>query len=86
MRKPGWALVILVMLGGLLGGVLSEGLRALTPAGPVQTVFLEAVPLAIDPPLVLDVMFIHITLGVILKINLLMVLGASLGFYLYKNL
>ncbi len=86
MRKSGWALGILIALGGLLGGVLSAVLRALAPAGPIQTLFVESVSLAVDPPLTLDIAFIKITLGVLFKINLLTLLGVFLGLYLYKNL
>ncbi len=86
MKKSGWVMGILIAMGGLLGAVLSEVLRALTPAGPVQTLFLESVALAIDPPLVLDVIFIKITMGVLFKINLLTILGMFLGLYLDKNL
>lgn len=86
MKKPGWALAILIVMGGVLGGVLSEGLKAWMPDGPVQTIFLASVPLAIDPPVTLHLVYFTITLGIIFNINLLMVLGASLGLYLYKNL
>ncbi len=86
MKKSGWVLGLLIAMGGLLGAVLSEVLRALTPAGPVQTLFLKSVALAIDPPLALDLVIFKITLGAIFNINLLTILGMFLGFYLDKNL
>ncbi len=86
MKRSGWVLGLLITIGGLLGAVLSEVLKALTPDGPVQTVFLKSVALAIDPPLALDLVFIKLTLGAIFEINLLTVLGMFLGLYLNKNL
>ncbi len=69
-----------------MGGVLSEILRALTPSGPIQTFFLQSVPLAVDPPLTVDFVLIKLTLGFLFKINLFTIFGIFFGIYLYKNL
>ena len=86
MKRSGWMLGVLITMGGLLGAVLGEVLRAFTPEGPVQSIFLKSLALAIDPPLVLDVVFFKITMGAIFQINLLAILGMFLGLYLNKNL
>ncbi len=86
MRKSGWARAGLIAIGGLLGTVLGEALKALTSTGPVQTLFLGSLPLGVDPPFVLDVAFMKLTLGVLFQINLLTILGMVLGLYLHKYL
>ena len=85
MKKSGWVLGLMIATGGLLGAVLSEVLKALTPDGPVQTVFLQSVALAIDPPFALDLVVITITVGAIVKINLLTIVGMFFGLYVDKN-
>ena len=86
MKKSGWTLLGFVFIGRLLGGVLVEILRVFTPSGTVQNIFSRSVSPGLEPPLTVDLVLIKITLGFILKINLLTLLGIFLGIYLYKNL
>lgn len=85
MKKSVWMLVIFVVLGGLLGGILGEILRVIAPPGTIQNIFSKAVTPGITPPMVVDLVFLNITLGFILKMNLLTFLGMVLGLYLYKQ-
>jgi len=84
-RKSPWVLLIFVLIGGLLGGVLGEILRVMAPQGTIQTVFATNITPGISPPLTIDLVLIKLTLGFVLKINLLSLLGMFLGIYLYKN-
>lgn len=86
MKKSGWALLGFVFIGGLLGGVLGEILTVFTSPGPVQTIFARSISPGLDPPLTVDLVLIKITMGFLLKLNLLTLLGILLGYYLYKNL
>ena len=85
MKKSPWILVIFVLIGGLLGGVLGEILRVMAPHGTIQTVFATNYVLGITEPLTIDLVLLKFTIGFVLKINLLSLLGMFLGIYLYKN-
>lgn len=85
MKKSVWMLVIFVVLGGLLGWILGEILRVIAPPGTIQNIFSKAVTPGINPPMVIDLVFLNITLAFALKMNLLTFLGMVLGLYLYKQ-
>ena len=85
MKKSPWILVIFVLIGGLLGGVLGEILRVMAPHGTIQTIFATNFTPGISPPLTIDLVLLKFTIGFVLKINLLSLLGMFLGIYLYKN-
>ena len=85
MKKSPWILLVFVLIGGLLGGVLGEILRVMAPHGTIQTVFATNFALGITEPLTIDLILLKFTIGFVLKINLLSLLGMFLGIYLYKN-
>ena len=85
MKKSPGILLIFVLIGGLLGGVLGEILRGMAPHGTIQTVFATNYVLGITEPLTIDLVLLKFTIGFVLKINLLSLLGMFLGIYLYKN-
>ena len=85
MKKSPWILLIFVLIGGLLGGVLGEILRVMAPQGTIQAVFATNFTPGISPPLTIDLVLLKLTIGFVLKINLLSLLGMFLGIYLYKN-
>lgn len=86
MGKSRWALLLFVVLGGLLGSILGEAVRALTPPGMIQRIFAEPITVGLNPPLSLDLKLFTITFGLTLDLNLLTVLGIFLGLYLYRNI
>lgn len=86
MKKSGWTLLGFVFIGGLLGRVLGEILKEFPSAGLIQTIFAESISTGIHPPLTVDLVFIAITLGFLLKLNLLTLLGMVFGYYLHKHL
>ena len=78
-------LVIFVFVGALLGGVLGEILRVVSPEGPVRDVFIQGFDLGLHPPVTLDLRIFSLTLGFTIKANLLTLLGSILGIYLYRQ-
>ena len=86
MKKSGWTLLGFIFIGGLLGGMLGEILTVFSPSEQIQTIFARALSPGIDPPLTVNLILFKITIGFLLKINLLTILGILLGVYLYKNI
>ncbi|MYA29169.1 MAG: DUF4321 domain-containing protein [Nitrospira sp. SB0672_bin_25] len=86
MKKSGWSLLGFIFIGGLLGGMLGEILTVFSPSEPIQTIFARSLSPGIDPPLTINLVLFKITIGFLLKINLLTILGILLGIYLYKNI
>ena len=85
MRKSPWILILFIILGGLLGGILGEILHIMAPKGTIQNIFSTALTPGINPPLTIDLILLKITVGFVLKMNLLTFLGIFLGIYLYKQ-
>ncbi|HZS11182.1 MAG TPA: DUF4321 domain-containing protein [Nitrospirales bacterium] len=85
MRKSPWILILFIVLGGLLGGILGEILHIMAPKGTIQNIFSTALTPGINPPLTIDLILLKITVGFVLKMNLLTFLGIFLGIYLYKQ-
>ena len=86
MKKSGWTLLGFIFIGGLLGGMLGEILTVFSPSEQIQTIFARSLSPGIDPPLTVNLVLFKITIGFLLKINLLTILGILLGVYLYKNI
>lgn len=86
LKKSGGYLLLFIFIGGLLGSILGEILLVVSPQGTVQSIFGEALSLGLDPPVTVNLVLIKLTLGFLLKINLLSVLGMLLGAYLYKHI
>ena len=83
-RKNIWLLLILILVGALLGNVLGEILRVISPEGPVRNIFTEGFHIGITPPVTLDLRIITFTIGFSIRANLLTLLGSILGIYIYK--
>lgn len=83
-KKNIWILLLLILVGALLGNVLGEILRAISPEGPVRNIFTEGFHIGITPPVTLDLRIISFTIGFSIRANLLTLLGSILGIYIYK--
>jgi hypothetical protein len=87
LRRRSWSIVLFaVLIGALIGSALGELLGAILPQGVVKEFFLRAVHLGVDPdkPLHLNLAFLILTLGGVLKVNVLSLLGMALAAYLMK--
>ena len=85
LKKSGSYLLLFIFIGGLLGRILGEILQVVAPQGTVQNIFVQALNLGLDPPVTVNLVLIKFTLGFLLKMNLLTVLGMFLGAYVYKH-
>jgi hypothetical protein len=85
LKKAPWMLIFFIFLGGLIGGILGEILRIISPEGTLQEIFSKAYSIGIDPPLTLDLRLFTTTLGFSFRMNLFSLLGILLGIYIYKQ-
>ena len=69
----------------LIGGLLGETLRVVSPEGMLQDIFSRTYSIGIEPPLTLDLKLFSTTLGFLVRINLFSLLGVLLGIYIYKQ-
>jgi hypothetical protein len=85
LHKTPWMLIFFIVLGGLIGGLLGEVLRVVSPEGILQDIFSRAYDVGLDPPMTLDLKLFSMTIGILFRINLFSLLGILLGIYIYKQ-
>ncbi len=81
-RNPWWVLFFVVLCGGLLGSVIAEAVVGY----PLLGFLAREVRAGLDPPLVLDLRIISVTLGGIIRLNLAMLLGVIVAVWIYRLL
>jgi len=75
---------IIVVIGALLGTMVGELLGAYLPDGAVKNFFLKSIQFGLEPAS-LDLHILTLTFGLILKINVLTVIGIiAAGVILYR--
>ncbi len=76
--------LVIVILGALLGTMVGELLAAYLPAGAVKSFFLKSITFGLEPS-TLNLHILTFTVGLILKINILTVIGVIFaGILLYR--
>jgi len=85
LKKNIGLLILFILIGALLGGVLGEILRSISPEGPLRNTFTEGFHIGITPPVTLDLRIVTFTIGFAIRVNLLTLLGGILGIYIYKH-
>ena len=84
-RKNVTVYTMVIILGMLIGGYLSELLTYVMPDGVAKDFFLTSVVGSFGP-VSIDLLIIAFTLGpFIIKVNLISVLGIFIASYLYKS-
>ncbi len=74
-----WILAVLLLIGGLLGSLLGDVLGAYLP------ILRQGTQVGF-PATTLNLHVVTLTLGFLLKVNLMTVLGFLLGFFLFRKL
>lgn len=82
-KGPGFILLMLVV-GALVGSAMGDLLGLALPSGVVRDFFTNALRPGIDPPLTLNLLWVTLTLGFTLKLNVVALLGVVLMAYLLK--
>jgi hypothetical protein len=78
--QRGLGLVLLIIVAGLvLGSLLGELVASLLPTGLVHDLLTRGPQIGLSPPATLDLRFMAVTFGMLLKVNVVAVLGVILA-------
>jgi hypothetical protein len=78
--QRGIGLVVLIVLAGLVvGSLLGELVGSLLPAGWIQDLLTRGPTIGLTTPATLDLRFLSVTFGLVLKVNLVGVVGIVLA-------
>lgn len=78
--QRGLGLVFLIIVAGLvLGSLLGELVASLLPTGLVHDLLTRGPQIGLSPPATLDLRFMAVTFGILLKVNVVAVLGVILA-------
>ena len=78
--QRGLGLVLLIIVAGLvLGSLLGELVASLLPTGLVHDLLTRGPQIGLSPPATLDLRFMAVTFGILLKVNVVAVLGVILA-------
>ena len=73
-----------LIIGAIIGSVISEIFSLILPAGVVKEFFLASIPLGIKEPLSIHLHFIEFSFSLMLRINIVGIIGMVFGYYLLK--
>ena len=80
MAQRGFGPIFLILVAGLvIGSLLGELVGSLLPTGLVQDVLTRGPQIGLTPPATLDLRFAALTFGVMLKVNVVGILGVVLA-------
>jgi hypothetical protein len=83
-RKGTGFILLMLIVGALVGSAFGDLLGSLLPGGVVRNFFTYALQPGINPPLTINLLWITLTMGVTLKLNIIAVLGVVLMGYVLK--
>ncbi|MBM3219360.1 MAG: DUF4321 domain-containing protein [Candidatus Rokubacteria bacterium] len=76
----GLGLIVLIVVAGLVvGSLLGELVASLLPSGVVHDLLTRGPQIGLTPPATLDLRFVALTFGMMLKVNVVGVLGVVLA-------
>ena len=85
--QRGLGLVLMIIVAGLvLGSLLGELVASLLPTGVVHDLLTRGPQIGLSPPATLDLRFIAVTFGMLLKVNVVAVLGVVLAAFALRRL
>ena len=83
----GLGLVLLIVIAGLVvGSLLGELVASLLPTGLIQELLTRGPQIGLMPPATLDLRFVALTFGMMLKVNVVGVLGIVLAAFALRRL
>lgn len=81
-RNPWWLLLFVVAAGALLGSVIADAVVGY----PVLSFLSRDVRAGIDPPFTLDLRVMTVTIGATIRLNLAILVGIVLAFWIFRLL
>ena len=76
----GFGLLLMILLAGLvIGSLLGELVASLLPSGIIHDVLTRGPQIGLTPPATLDLRFAAVTFGMMLKVNVVGVLGVVIA-------
>ncbi|MEA3500163.1 MAG: DUF4321 domain-containing protein [Candidatus Marinimicrobia bacterium] len=84
MKKNIGKVIGILLIGAIIGSVISEIFVLILPAGVVKEFFLASIPLGIKDPLSIDLHFIKFSFSLMLRFNVVGLIGMAFGYYLLK--
>ena len=76
----GLGLIILIVVAGLVvGSLLGELVASVLPAGTIQDLLTRGPQIGLTPPATVDLRFVALTFGMMLKVNVVGILGVVLA-------
>ena len=83
----GLGLVLLIVTAGLvLGSLLGELAASLLPTGLIHDLLTRGPQIGLTPPATLDLRFVALTFGMMLKVNVVAVFGVVLAAFALRRL
>ena len=83
----GLGLIILIVVAGLVvGSLLGELVASVLPAGTIQDLLTRGPQIGLTPPATIDLRFVALTFGMMLKVNVVGILGVVLAAFALRRL
>ena len=83
----GLGLVLLIVTAGLvIGSLLGELVASLLPTGLIHDLLTRGPQIGFTPPATLDLRFVALTFGMMLKVNVVGILGIVLAAFALRRL
>jgi hypothetical protein len=79
-------MILIVVAGLVVGSLLGELVASLMPTGLVHDLLTRGPQIGLQPPATLDLRFIALTFGMMLKVNVVGVLGVVLAAFALRRL
>lgn len=79
-------MVLIVVAGLVVGSLLGELVASLLPTGLIHDLLTRGPQIGLTPPATLDLRFMAVTFGVMLKVNVVGVLGVVLAAFALRRL
>lgn len=77
-----FSLLFIVIIGAVLGSILGEFLGSYIPSLKILN---TAYSIGTETPMVLDLRFLSLTIGITVNLNIMTIVGAILSIILYKR-
>jgi hypothetical protein len=85
--RHGLGLIVLIVVSGLtIGSLLGELVASLLPSGVIHDLLTRGPQIGLSPPATVDLRFMALTFGIVLKINVVGLLGVALAAFALRRL